>query len=593
MTQLSTVDPAGPVSSIRYLQATGLADGASLRSESLDGVEHLVIPVIALFGGAVVFPMGAEGYELVPAEELYASQESWNGRPVTIDHPTSGSANDPRTLSAQCFGSIFYTRFANNKLKMEAWLDPLKAARLGGDAQRVIARIQNGEMVEVSVGARIAPVARQGSAGGKEYRVMWTEIEGDHLAMLPEGVKGACSNEMGCGAPRAAQRSHSDNAGSSSSPAKSTGNVVYSDTEERKVDEDKKSPLSTPSAPTPRAARSGLLSRVLAVLTGERDDARAAEDQGVTELWSHIWDALRATEPGFEGIVELYADDQTVIYSAYPEDTVLLLRRSYTVDDDGTVTLSDDKTEMVMETSYVVKAAAAAPGDKPCTCNKKKVLRNQTGGDKSASATAPNKQEKTMSDVKTELIGRLVALKDGPFGNAEDGKLLAQMSEGTLTALVGKYCADDGESKDKGEGGKAGGGKPTPTPTPNPPQTPNPSPPPTDTVQLQKGEYEDLRAMSDAYKAQQTARKAQLVTQLKGAQKVYAESELAALTVANLEKLAQLAGVETEPVSHQRDYALRGAPGDADSDIYTNPPQPWTNALARKNGTAVSGVKEA
>ena len=66
-----------------------------IRHETFEGRDHLVVPVVMIVEGVL---NGA----LVPTEELVASAEAWNGRPVPILHPQRGeeyvSANDPRVI---------------------------------------------------------------------------------------------------------------------------------------------------------------------------------------------------------------------------------------------------------------------------------------------------------------------------------------------------------------------------------------------------------------------------------------------------------------------------------------------------------------
>lgn len=194
-------------STLRYLHLRGLANTAELRTATYMGDDYIIVPVVALVGNSVVWPMGAEGPEFVPAEELSLYPDSWNNRPCLPDHPENGtsSANIPSILEAMAFGQTFFTKFEDNSLKTEAWLSLSRAEKLGGDPQNVIDRCLAGEMVEVSVGAWITSELRKGEYEGKKYISVWTDILPDHLALLPEGVEGACSIEMGCGAPRAAK----------------------------------------------------------------------------------------------------------------------------------------------------------------------------------------------------------------------------------------------------------------------------------------------------------------------------------------------------------------------------------------------------
>lgn len=173
-----------------------------IRSASLHGREHVVVPIVALVEG-VIFPVNADTPELVLAEELGHSPQGWNGRPVYPYHPSEGgrqvSGNIPRIMEAGSFGTLFGTGFDGKRLNTEAWLDPMRAEKVGRQAQRVIERARNGEPIEVSVGAFVTAERRNGQFNGKSYKAVWRHIVPDHLAMLPEGTLGACSNAMGCG----------------------------------------------------------------------------------------------------------------------------------------------------------------------------------------------------------------------------------------------------------------------------------------------------------------------------------------------------------------------------------------------------------
>jgi len=195
-------------SSRRFVGMTGVADTQHLRTATLHGRNHLVVPVVALVGDAVVRPMNSLGAEFVPASTLAETPSGWNGRPVVADHPDGGrsSANTPEALQRLSFGQMFNTRYLKGRLITEAWIDETRAREVGRDAIRVCERVKAKQMVEVSVGCFITPEERRGtSPSGHAYDFIWRSIVPDHLAMLPEGIAGACSIEMGCGAPRAAR----------------------------------------------------------------------------------------------------------------------------------------------------------------------------------------------------------------------------------------------------------------------------------------------------------------------------------------------------------------------------------------------------
>lgn len=190
----------------RYVELRSLADGSLLRTASFNGISHIVVPIVTAVGDNVWWPANAPTPELVPASVLAAHAFSRNNRPVVVGHPKSGgeycSANNPKILEEYGFGQMFASEFDNGRIKVEAWLDPVRAAAVGPDAVRVIERLQAGEQVEVSEGDYVVTRAEKGEFGGKTYGAVWVSAVSDHLAMLPVGDIGACSNEMGCGGPR-------------------------------------------------------------------------------------------------------------------------------------------------------------------------------------------------------------------------------------------------------------------------------------------------------------------------------------------------------------------------------------------------------
>ncbi len=179
---------------------------SDIRIETLKGVEYLVVPVVAMMGDAVVWPANSPHPQLVPASELEKIPVAWNGRPVISNHPfdTMGnplSANTPEIAETLQFGYIYNAEF-DGDLKLEAWLDIESARKMGGDPLDVLERCERREVIEISVGNFAQSELKPGVQDGKPYFSIWRNIVPDHLAMLPAGVVGACSNDMGCGAPR-------------------------------------------------------------------------------------------------------------------------------------------------------------------------------------------------------------------------------------------------------------------------------------------------------------------------------------------------------------------------------------------------------
>lgn len=192
--------------SSRFVTLAGEIEPADVRVEKMQDKEYLVAPVIALVEG-VLSGQNSDVPELALAEVFGARLAGWNGRPVVMSHPqlsdgTFVSANSPDIQDEWTFGQIFDALVEDNKLKVEAWIDVGRAGDLGGDFADTVERLQSGEIVEVSVGVFVLLEETSGIYDGEEYGAVWLDITPDHLALLPEGVLGACSNEDGCGTPR-------------------------------------------------------------------------------------------------------------------------------------------------------------------------------------------------------------------------------------------------------------------------------------------------------------------------------------------------------------------------------------------------------
>jgi hypothetical protein len=181
-------------------------DISAIRTAEFAGEKHTVIPVVMLKEG-VLWPSNASGPELALAEEFGRHPESWNGRPVVLGHPTVDgipvSASSPGVLEAYQLGQIFNTRLDGKSLKSEIWINEARLSEMDDDFQKSVARLKDGdEVVEVSVGAFMQIEDAPGVYEGQKFERIWRNVVPDHLAVLPEGIVGACSVEMGCGAPR-------------------------------------------------------------------------------------------------------------------------------------------------------------------------------------------------------------------------------------------------------------------------------------------------------------------------------------------------------------------------------------------------------
>jgi hypothetical protein len=163
----------------------------------LNGEAYIVYPVIMMTEGVHA---GSGGPTLYTSQELAEYHWTWNGMPVSINHPQDDngspiSCNDPQVYNTQVVGKIFNTVFEDNKLKAEAWLEETVLNALGAD---VIKALESGNNLEVSTGLFCDAQEVSGDWNGETYNAVATNIRPDHLALLPGGV-GACSWKDGCG----------------------------------------------------------------------------------------------------------------------------------------------------------------------------------------------------------------------------------------------------------------------------------------------------------------------------------------------------------------------------------------------------------
>lgn len=193
-----------PKHTMLSVQAT--PDTAAIRTAELFGDEHTVVPCVALVEG-VLWPANAPAPELALAEEFGRFPEGWNGRPVVFDHPKENgaavSANSPSVLEAVSIGELFNTTVVDGKLKTEIWINNVRIKTMSDDVQEAVDRLKDGDQtVEVSTGLFTLSEIASGEFEGEEFEAIWRNIVPDHLAILPEGITGACSVADGCGAPR-------------------------------------------------------------------------------------------------------------------------------------------------------------------------------------------------------------------------------------------------------------------------------------------------------------------------------------------------------------------------------------------------------
>jgi len=366
---------------------------SEIRTAMFQDREHLVVPVIALVEG-VIHAVNSDNPELVLVSELAVAPQGWNGRPVIGNHPKDRigpvSANEPEILEKVSFGMVFNTHIDGKKLKMEAWLDPKRIEKIGPDAIQILERVRSREMVEVSVGAFVTTEEKSGVFGGKHYDAIWRNIVPDHLAFLPEGIEGACSVEMGCGAPRAAEEG-----------------VMDGEKPQRSIRE-----------------------RVMNLL-GLKTNLEIAEDVSDSDLRNLLDQALYAEEPAYLGINDVFPDDNLVVYAVAPDDKLLTLRRSYKTNKEGAVTLKDDREEVRAVTRYEPVTAQAN--------------LSKTFGAKKEDVKMTDKK---IDEKKAEQVRALIGDSKTPWIK-EDQEYLESVDDERLKAFEAPYVPDEIKTDEK------------------------------------------------------------------------------------------------------------------------------------------------
>ncbi len=397
--------------------------GSELRVNTFESRAHLVVPVVALVEG-VIQAANATRPELVLATELMKFHQAWNGEPTLWDHPIIGgervSANAPRVLEQWRFGRVFNAHMSGKKLVVEAWLDTDLAAEMGGQAQEVVERINAGEMIEVSVGAFIIAEEAKGIHDGQRFEAIWREIVPDHLALLPEGMTGACSNAMGCGAPRAAMMV-------------SVGDVEPSTPEGEPLHPEDPGAILSAEDDSPtgglrvklQTLRERFQGAVKFVFRNNQSDDSVSD----SELRAILEQALFESEPAFLGIEEVFPDDKTVIFATARDGEITWFARTFDVAENGDVTFGD-ATEVRPVTRFEPVTAAAA-----CGCE-----------DPTACECGDNQKETNMD--KAKRIVALIASEDTPFTEASKPHL-DTVSDEILEAL--EASVEDPKSEPKTE----------------------------------------------------------------------------------------------------------------------------------------------
>ncbi len=153
--------------------------------------DMLVLPVSMIAEGVL-------NDSLLLMENLKENIESWNGRPIVINHPTDNEGNEVAACHPDQYkfhvGHVFNTRIHQDKLIAEAWFDLEKIQA----NDKELAAMLPVKPIELSTGYFADEVIRTGEFEGKKFQKIHKNIRPDHLAILTKGI-GACSLADGCG----------------------------------------------------------------------------------------------------------------------------------------------------------------------------------------------------------------------------------------------------------------------------------------------------------------------------------------------------------------------------------------------------------
>jgi hypothetical protein len=168
----------------------------SFREAERGGRKFLVVPGVPLREQVL------NNY-LVPADEIARSVISWNGTPITINHPkqNNGSVNVPDPDVA-IIGHFYNARWEEGARRMsgEYWIDVDEAMKWT-EGETIVKNVRGGKILETSTGYYADDEPTAGEFQGRTYETIHRNLLNDHIAILPKAI-GACSVRDGCGVNR-------------------------------------------------------------------------------------------------------------------------------------------------------------------------------------------------------------------------------------------------------------------------------------------------------------------------------------------------------------------------------------------------------
>lgn len=367
----------GTFSGLRHLMSN------LVRFDTMDTKSYLVVPTILIVEGV-------HNQLFYPAKELKKFPDSWNGRPVVINHPElNGSpitANKPEIVEKQTVGQVFNVKWESPRLKGEVWIDVEKCKGLCPD---ILKKLEANAKIEVSTGLFTESDGEAGDWNGEQYLGTVFNYRPDHLALLPDS-KGACSWEDGGGMPR-----------------------VNSETNNKEEEVGMKNKVV------------GLFKDLGKALGFSLNELSHDSLHGA--LQDKVREAVKPKDGEWAGVRAVY--DKHVIYSHETKDGSKLFKQAYAVDAKDSPSLVGEPMEVMMKTDFVpvtnnteVPHGAEAPASNNNAANGAPVSNQGTG-----------KEEGTQAMDKKQRVAALIARNCGWV--PEDEGMLVNMSDAQLDRL--------------------------------------------------------------------------------------------------------------------------------------------------------------
>jgi len=484
----------------------------------LNGRNYLVVPVVALVEG-VRHSGSSEHPELVLAEAFGKWPQTWDGRPVVVDHPQAAdgsflSASDPEVLENYQLGYIMNSQVQDGKLIVEAWIDlGHVSSSESDDITNMWERLDAGETIEVSVGAIVyTDPSKEGKYEGKQYKGVWDIVIPDHLAILATET-GACSVADGCGTFRT--ESSGLTVFEAEPIALSRGQMkaarVYMSNQRRLKRKGRSNRGLQGDPKTVKSSDGGCQCDGACSCSAEQDEPAtvlAAEAETEAELSRHrefaarfcFSDGLYNTdihsllsyairEDNSEAYLLAYNDTYVVYDTWVPGKGYKLYREEYVADGDNAVLLSGDPEEVAFRTELVPLSKKSKSTDGGENKDKNMSKKTDTGGtDGDALEVSSTEELLERVGVNSEIgkqLASALALADkaktdavAKIMSAPGNKFTEEQLQGmdievldNMTALLGDTTEanddeDDAESRDlsgqpepKNYGARPGGKK--------------------------------------------------------------------------------------------------------------------------------------